>query len=180
MTDDASSTGDAGRACGVVPRRRAGCTTMGAPLRVALPGQAWDVVADGPEDGPLFVVSYGSNPMETALTSVDREGRVKWQRTFPGTGCPWIRATGRGTVWVSRPEATWRVLDEIGADGRTARSVVPPSRPGEDIGTFALLPDGFCVLWAAARGPLRAAERAAGLPPSCRRHPRMVDADPLR
>jgi hypothetical protein len=130
---------------------------MNAPLRVALPGQAWNVVADDPA-GLLFAISYGSNPMETVLTAVSQTGRVKWQRSFPGTGHPWARATGRGTVWVSRPESTWRVLDEIDANGRTVNTVVPPSQPGEDIGTFALLPDGFCIMWTAARGPLRGKE----------------------
>ncbi|MFJ2636534.1 hypothetical protein ACIO6U_31920 [Streptomyces sp. NPDC087422] len=127
---------------------------MNAPLRVVLPGQARNVVADDPA-GLLFVIGYGANPMETVLTAVSQTGRAEWQRSFPGTGHPWVRATGRGTVWVSRPESTWRLLDEIDADGRTVNSVVPPSRPGEDIGTFALLPDGFCILWTAARGPLR-------------------------
>ncbi|NJP44499.1 hypothetical protein [Actinacidiphila epipremni] len=106
-------------------------------------------MADDPA-GLLFAVSYGSNPLETVLTAVDRTGRVEWQRSFAGTGHPWARATGRGTVWVSRPEAGWSVLEEVDANGRTVNSVVPPSRPGEDIGTFALVPDGFCILWTAA------------------------------
>lgn len=127
---------------------------MSAPPHVALPGQAWNVVADDPT-GLLFAVSYGSNPLETVLTAVDQRGHIEWQRSFPGTGRPWARATGRGTVWVSRPEAAWRVLEEVDANGRTVNSLVPPSQPGEDIGTFALLPDGFCILWTAARGPLR-------------------------
>lgn len=127
---------------------------MSAPLRVALPGQAWNVVADDPA-GLLFVISYGSNPLETVLTAVDQTGRIEWQRSFPGTGRPRARASGRGTVWVSRPEAAWRVLEEVDANGRTVNSAVPPSQPGEDIGTFALLPDGFCILWTPARGPLR-------------------------
>lgn len=127
---------------------------MNALVRVAMPGQAWNIVADD-ATGLLFVSSYGSNPLETVLTAVDQRGRVERQRSFPGTGRPWMRATGRGTVWVSRPESTWRVLDEVDADGRTINTVVSPSQPGEDIGTFALLPDGFCILWTAARGPLR-------------------------
>jgi hypothetical protein len=106
---------------------------MDALVHVALPGQAWNVVADDPA-GLLFVISYGSNPLETALTAVDRTGRVEWQRAFPGTGRPWARATGRGTVWVSRHGVRhprwWDRLPYVRARsiGRATRDAPPSAR----------------------------------------------------
>ncbi|WP_280719924.1 hypothetical protein [Kitasatospora sp. MAP5-34] len=60
-------------------------------------------------------------------------------------------------MWIAHPEATWHVLEEIDAAGRTLNTVVPPCQPGEDIGTFVLLPDGFYIAWTAAPPMLRGA-----------------------
>lgn len=72
---------------------------MNAPLRVALPGQAWNVVADDPT-GLLFVISYGATPMETVLTAVDQTGRWSSSARFQELDTP-----GRGhQPYPDRPE----------------------------------------------------------------------------
>ena len=129
---------------------------MTAASRIAMPGQIWRLAAGDPA-GPLYVTGYGSDPLKTVLTAVDPGGRVLWQRNFSGTGRPWSRVGEHGTVWIARPEATWHVLEEIDAEGRTLNTVVPPCQPGEDIGTFVLLPDGFCIAWTATPPMLRGA-----------------------
>ena len=129
---------------------------MTAALLATMPGQVWRLAASDPA-GPLFVTSYGSDPLKTVLSAVDQRGQVQWRRDFPGTGRPWSRVSAQGSVWIARPEATWHVLEEIDAEGRTLNTVVPPCQPGEDIGTFVLLPDGFCIAWTATPPMLRGA-----------------------
>lgn len=134
---------------------------MTAALLATMPGQVWHLAASDPA-GPLFVTSYGSDPLKTVLSAVDQHGQMLWRRDFPGSGRPWSRVSTQGTVWIARPEAAWHVLEEIDADGRTLGTVVPACQPGEDIGTFVLLPDGFCIAWTAAAPMLRGAAPLRG------------------
>ena len=129
---------------------------MTAALLATMPGQVWRLAASDPA-GPLFVTSYGADPLTAVLSAVDQRGPVLWRRDFPGSGRPWSRVSAQGTVWIARPEAAWHVLEEIDAEGRTLNTVVPPCQPGEAIGAFVLLPDGFCIAWTATPPMLRGA-----------------------
>ncbi|MFI6880021.1 hypothetical protein ACIBL6_41925 [Streptomyces sp. NPDC050400] len=122
--------------------------------RITMPGQVWSVAAQDAA-GPLYVTSYGASPLETVVTLVDGAGEVAWERTFAGTGRPRSRLSEDGTLWLAVPRRSGRALEGIRADGTAHRTVVPACEPGEEIGAFVLLDDGFLVAWAGASGILR-------------------------
>ncbi|MFE6905124.1 hypothetical protein [Streptomyces erythrochromogenes] len=118
--------------------------------RFDMPGQIWSVAAQHPS-GPLFTTTYGANPLETVVSSVDLSGRVLWERAYPGTGRPRSRLSASGTLWLARPtDGGGRALEGIRPDGSVDRSVALPCRAGEEVAAFVVLGDGFCVSWAGA------------------------------
>ncbi|WP_031157927.1 hypothetical protein [Streptomyces erythrochromogenes] len=118
--------------------------------RFDLPGQIRSVAAQHPS-GPLYATTYGANPLETVVSSVDLSGRVLWQRAYPGTGRPRSRLSPSGTLWLARPtDGGGRALEGILPDGSVDRTVILPCRAGEEVAAFVALGDGFCVSWAGA------------------------------
>ncbi|WP_405422158.1 hypothetical protein [Streptomyces erythrochromogenes] len=118
--------------------------------RFDLPGQIWSVATQHPS-GPLYATTYGANPLETVVSSVDLSGRVRWQRAYPGTGRPRSRLSPSGTLWLARPtDGGGRALEGILPDGSVDRTVTLPCRAGEEVAAFVVLGDGFCVSWAGA------------------------------
>ncbi|MFJ6199092.1 hypothetical protein [Micromonospora sp. NPDC092111] len=117
--------------------------------------------------GPIFVTSFaGRNLDATVLTAVDPAGRVIWQRTFEGRPRP-PRVTASGTVWLALHGAAGHTFTEVGPDGQVLCSVVPEHQAHEHLGTFVLLPDGFCTIWLPA-SPYR--QVRAGQAPRVARH----------
>ncbi|MGW0855036.1 hypothetical protein [Streptomyces sp. NPDC002690] len=131
---------------------------------IAMPGQIWSVAAQDPS-GPLYVTSYGENPLETVVTLVDVTGSVAWRRLYSGTGRPRSRLSADGTLWVAYPEGVGRVLEGVLPDGSTHRAVVPESEAGEEVSAFVLLDDGFCIAWAGASRLLWTARGDTSAPP---------------
>lgn len=118
--------------------------------RFYLPGQIWSVATQHPS-GPLYATTYGANPLETVVSSVDLSGRVRWQRVYPGTGRPRSRLSPSGTLWLARPtDGGGRALEGLLPDGSVDRTVILPCRAGEEVAAFVVLGDGFCVSWAGA------------------------------
>lgn len=117
-------------------------------LRIPLPGQAVSLAAAGPS-GPLYVTSTDGGAVETTVvTALSLSGATRWQRKFAFGGRPRSRVSGDGTVWVVSRQNSDPVLQEVGPDGTTLRTVVPTHEPDEEIGGFVLLDDGFCIAWA--------------------------------
>ncbi|MFE5675763.1 hypothetical protein ACFQ7B_12710 [Streptomyces erythrochromogenes] len=144
---------------------------MTLSLRFGLPGQIWSVATQHP-CGPLYATTYGANPLETVISSVDLSGRVLWQRACPGTGRPRSRLSPSGTLWLARPtDGGGRALEGVLPDGSVDRTVTLPCRAGEEVAAFVVLGDGFCVSWAGAAPMLL----APGVQPS--RVPRVARYD---
>jgi len=119
---------------------------MRGPDRVTMPGQVWGLAAPDPA-GPIFVTSYdGRNLNITVLVALDLAGTVIWRREFDGHPGP-PRASAHGTVWVGHRIPVGHTFTEVGADGSVLRSVTPEQQAHEHLGTFVVLPDGFCVAW---------------------------------
>ncbi|MEV6705457.1 hypothetical protein [Micromonospora wenchangensis] len=117
--------------------------------------------------GPIFVTSFaGRNLDATVLTAVDPAGRVIWQRTFEGRPRP-PRVTASGTVWLALHGPAGHTFTEVGPDSQVLCSVVPEHQAHEHLGTFVLLPDGFCTIWLPA-SPYR--QVPAGQAPRVARH----------
>ncbi|MGW2564383.1 hypothetical protein ACWCXB_35325 [Streptomyces sp. NPDC001514] len=123
--------------------------------RITMPGQVWSVAAFDPS-GPLYVTSYGANPLETVVTVVDLSGAVAWRRTYPGTGRPRSRLSAEGMLWVAYPGRNGRLLEGVLPDGSIGATVRPDCDPNEEVGAFVLLDDGFCIAWVGASRLLRA------------------------
>lgn len=117
--------------------------------RFTLPGQVRTVATSDPS-GPLTVTGYGANPLMTVITRVDLSGEVVWQRTYRGTGRPQSRLSAEGTLWIAYPDGDGRVLEGVLPDGSTGPTARPDCSPGEEIGAFVLLDDGFVISWASA------------------------------
>ncbi|MEV7522079.1 hypothetical protein [Streptomyces sp. NPDC091371] len=95
---------------------------------------------------------------------VDTSGAVHWQRTYAGTGFPRSRLSEDGTLWLARLTAGGgRALEAVLPDGSIGQTIPLPSEIGEEVADFAVLTDGFCVIWAGAARMLL----AAGQQPSC-------------
>ncbi|MFH9349705.1 hypothetical protein [Kitasatospora sp. NPDC017646] len=122
--------------------------------RIPMPGQVWSLAAHD-SSGPLYVTSYGSEILETALSAIDQAGATLWQRTFPGTGHPRSRMSPQGVLWLARPGEEGPSLELVDPDGATINVLVPECLPGEEIGEFVVLDDGFCISWVAAHPVLR-------------------------
>ncbi|MFF2526609.1 hypothetical protein [Streptomyces liangshanensis] len=135
--------------------------------RLAMPGQVRSVAASGPA-GPLYVTSCGASPLETVVTVLDLSGSVLARRAYAGTGRPRSRLSADGTLWVAYPGRGGRVLEGVLPDGSAGPSVVPECGPGDEIGAFVLLDDGFCVAWAGASRLLRRSRDRRASPPSPR------------
>jgi len=119
---------------------------MDGPDRVTMPGQVWGIVAPTPA-GPIFVTSHDAHNLHTTiLVALDLTGTEMWRREFDGHPSP-ARATAGGTVWVSHRGPDGHTLTEVDADGSVLRSVTPEQQPHEHLGTFVVLPDGFCAAW---------------------------------
>jgi hypothetical protein len=119
---------------------------MTGPDRVRMPGQVWGLAAPDPV-GPVFVTSYdGRNLNTTVLVALDLTGTVIWRREFDGHPEP-PRASAHGTVWVRHRRPAGHTFTEVGSDGSVLRSVTPEQQAHEHLGTFVVLPDGFCVAW---------------------------------
>jgi len=119
---------------------------MGGPDRVTMPGQVWGIAAPTPA-GPIFVTSYDAHDLRTTiLIALDLTGTQMWRREFDGHPSP-PRATAGGTVWVSHRGPDGQTFTEMDADGSALRSVTPEQQPHEHLGTFVVLPDGFCAAW---------------------------------
>ncbi|MEV6973758.1 hypothetical protein [Kitasatospora sp. NPDC093806] len=127
---------------------------MITPSRIALPGQVWGLAAHD-SAGPLYVTSYGSEILETALSAIDQAGATLWRRTFPGTGHPRSRMSSQGVLWLARPGEEDPVLELVDPEGATLDVLAPECLAGEEIGAFVVLDDGFCISWVAARPVLR-------------------------
>jgi hypothetical protein len=127
---------------------------MIASSRIAMPGQVRGLAAHD-SAGPLYVTSYGSEILETALSAIDQAGATLWQRTFPGTGHPQSRMSPEGVLWLARPGEEGRVLELLDPEGVTIDVLAPECFAGEEIGAFVVLDDGFCISWVAAHPVLR-------------------------
>ncbi|MFF8846474.1 hypothetical protein ACF08N_27790 [Streptomyces sp. NPDC015127] len=117
--------------------------------RITMPGQVWSVAASDPS-GPLYVTSHGAHPRETVVTLVDLSGAVAWRRTYDGTGRPRSRLSPDGVLWVAYSDQDGRLLEGVLPDGSTGPTIRPECGPGEEVGAFVLLDDGFCIAWAGA------------------------------
>ncbi|MFJ6777886.1 hypothetical protein [Streptomyces yangpuensis] len=133
--------------------------------RFELPGQIWSVAARHPS-GPLYATCYGADPLETVVSAVDLSGRVHWQRACPGTGRPRSRLSRSGTLWLACPtDRGGRALEGIRPDGSVGRTVALVCEVGEEVASFVLLGDGFCVMWAGASPVLLpAGHQPSGVP----------------
>lgn len=132
--------------------------------RFTMPGQVRAVATSDPA-GPLYVTSYGTNPLETVVTKADLSGAVVWRRAYPGTGRPRSRLSVDGTLWVAYPERDGRLLEGVLPDGSTGPTARPECHPDEEIGAFVLLDGGFLIAWvSASRRVRRERSRQASLP----------------
>jgi hypothetical protein len=106
--------------------------------------------------GPIYVTSIArdasSGLTQTTLSAVDLSGTVLWRRFFDGF-TPTPRATDGGSVWLGHHGSDGAALEEIGRDGSAVRTISIAHSPDEQLGSFLILPDGFCTAWTS--GPVR-------------------------
>lgn len=112
---------------------------------IVMPGNLSAVSASS-ADGPIFVVSSDGRERNIGLHAVDLSGELLWQHRFDGeSGTP--RVSHTGTVWIAHRDGSDAALTEMDVSGAIVRSVKPECAPGERIGAFVVLPDGFCMAW---------------------------------
>jgi hypothetical protein len=104
----------------------------------------------GSAAGPIYVTSIArdasSGLTQTTLSAVDLSGDVLWRRFFDGF-TPAPRATDGGSVWLGHHGSDGAALEEIGRDGSSIRTIRLAHGPDEQLGSFLILPDGFCTAW---------------------------------
>jgi len=106
-------------------------------------GTVMGVALAGPEQVYLLVRrEQGAG----CLLRVDLDGGVRWRLDLPGPeNYPF--AIPRRTLRVAEDGSAWlgekRMLTRLGPDGRVQQSIEVSIEPGEVLGSFLLLPDGF-------------------------------------
>ncbi len=112
-------------------------------VMVEIDGWAMNLAASD-ADGPILVTARDGT--DTVLIGVDLSGQVLWRRRF-ASGVHLSRIGEDGTVWVPDRDGTEVTLTAVDQAGKVLRSVTPESVPGDRIGSFVVLSDGFCVAW---------------------------------
>jgi hypothetical protein len=114
------------------------------PRRINVGGTITELSLAGPELAYLLVrLDRGRR-----LVSLDLAGRLRGQSDLAwpvrhSWGSPYrqMRVGGDGSAWVSEGDRITR----IGPEGRVLASVEVAAEPGEQLGGFLLLPDGFAA-----------------------------------
>ncbi len=112
------------------------------PLRIKPGGTVMGVALSGPDQVHLLVrLDQGAG----RLLCFDLAGRVHWRVDLPGPGKHWRRCITRiadcGSAWLGEE----RTLTRLGADGQIKAAIDVQVEPGEELGSFLVLRDGFVV-----------------------------------